>query len=84
VTGLKGGRNVDSTSNGEATDDIEDDIDVRTVAVIWGDGVPFPEVTFSGCSPYEAIGLLRVGLRRLEHEFFTELERDDEEDEDDD
>ena len=56
--------------------DAELDLDVRSVSVIWQDDNEI-RVHFSGCSAFEAIGLLRVGMRSLEDEYAL---ADDEED----
>lgn len=40
------------------------DVDVRVASVIWTDDAE-PEVTFTGCSKPEALGLLLVGIRDL-------------------
>ena len=42
-------------------------VDIRSVAVVWNcDGESSPEVFLSGISEYEAAGLLRAALSRLE------------------
>lgn len=55
-----------------------DDVDVRAVSIIWVQDDDRPEVTVSGCSVYEAIGMTLVATLRL---VFAEA-ADDEEDED--
>lgn len=60
------------------TDDEQElDMDVRSVAVIWREDTTI-EVSFDSCSAFEAIGLLRVALRKLESEFALDEEGDDE------
>ena len=62
------------------SDDISaHDIDVRSVHVIWADA-PLPDVSFYGCSAYEAIGLLRGGLRWLEKKYEIPVGEDDDDD----
>jgi hypothetical protein len=58
------------------SDDLPE-IDVRTVAVVWADDGE-PQVDWSGCSIYEAIGLLRVALVALEADAADALDTDDE------
>jgi hypothetical protein len=45
------------------SDELE--IDVRSVAVIWTEDDDTPNVSYSGCSTYEALGLLVCGAVRL-------------------
>ena len=59
--------------------------DVRTVAVIWGDGDDHPKVICSAnCSQFEALGLLRGAARRLERECEELMDFEGDEDEDED
>lgn len=61
--------------------------DLRVVSVIWRGDYPSPVIDYSGCTPFEAAGMLRAALLRLEEhnadmvEFLEEqedLESDDE------
>jgi hypothetical protein len=62
--------------------DLLDDIDIRSVSIIWTENDDRPEVAWSGCSVYEAIGLTVVGMfRMLGAEAFHPSDDDDEEDE---
>lgn len=63
------------------------DLDLRYVAVIWrndDDGDGRPTLTLGGCSEFEAIGLLRAALARLEVDssdlIFVEGDEDEDED----
>ncbi len=49
----------------EAAAELLDEVDLRTVTVIWNDSDDRPEVAFSGCSVYEAIGLAVTAVFRL-------------------
>lgn len=66
------------------------DLDVRTVAIIWGDGEPRPKViTSENVDEFLAVGLLRAALVALESRIgdyvdVEGLEDDEDEDEDDD
>lgn len=65
-----------------------EDIDIRTVAVIWGHGEPKPTIVCSkNLSQFEALGLLRAAYRRFEFEvedlIVLEGAEDDEEYDDD-
>ena len=62
---------------------LEEDWDVRTVTVVWADDEGEPEVVFSGCSPFEAIGLLDVGRLALAREFRARLVIEEDVDDDD-
>jgi hypothetical protein len=42
-----------------------DEVDVRSMTVIWNEEDDRPEVAFSGCSVYEAIGLAVTAVFRL-------------------
>ncbi len=64
-----------SNANGETPDD-ELDMDVRSVAVIWHDDETI-EISFAGCSPFEAIGLMHVGIRKLDDYALLDGDEDD-------
>lgn len=59
------------------------EMDVRAVAVIWNDRVDDPgeadepEVSWSGCSPYEAIGLLTVALGKMKRDYALQPEEEE-------
>jgi phage terminase large subunit-like protein len=55
-------------------DDTIEDPDVRVVSVMWVEDEPEPDVTFTGCSRYEAIGFLVKGLADL---IFSDEDEDD-------
>lgn len=59
----------ETSDTGDALQELADEIDIRCVSVIWTPDTPFPEVTFSGCSAYEAIGFLDAALRRLRRDY---------------
>lgn len=46
-------------------EELLDEVDIRSVSIIWGEHDDRPEVAWSGCSVYEAIGLTVVGFFRL-------------------
>jgi hypothetical protein len=62
------------------------DMDVRSVAVIWNDraddpGVADePDISFEGCSPYEAFGLLVYGAVKLLFDYALNSENGNEDD----
>jgi hypothetical protein len=62
------------------------DVDVRAVAIIWGDGEPFPKISTTNCSDFEALGLMQSAIRRLQRVCATSvvLEGEDEFDDEDD
>ena len=62
----------------------EPDTDVRYVAVVWrNEDDSGPNMMCGGCSDFEAAGLLRAALRRLERSNASSVLLDDEVDEDD-
>lgn len=68
----------------ETAAELLDEVDLRTVSVIWNEADDQPEVAFSGCSVYEAIGLSFVALfRLLATEAYPYTDDDDDEEEDD-
>lgn len=68
------------------------DLDVRTVAIIWGDGEPRPQLIISeNLDEFVALGLLRAAVIRLERKIpeYLDIEGwdddyEDYEDDDDD
>lgn len=67
----------------------EVEMDVRHVSVVWNLQTDRATVDFSGCSVFEAVGLLRAGILRLESDLADDLRfiddpEDEEEDDDDD
>ncbi len=58
------------------SDDLDTDVDVRVVSIIWADDAD-PEIEFNGCSIFEAIGLTRCALRQLEGDAIPLDEEDD-------
>jgi hypothetical protein len=58
------------------------DIDIRSLTVIWNEEDDRPEIAFSGCSIYEALGLaVTAAFRLLMTEAHTELDDDLEDEE---
>ena len=71
------------------TERLPEGVDIRTVSVIWVDGSDSPVIDYTGCSGYEAEGLMRAALKRLAKAnasamVFLEEELEYEEDESDD
>ena len=60
----------------------EIDVDVRTVSVVWNadEDDRYPQVVCSGCSEYEAMGLLRTALKWLDREYGIPNDEDDDDD----
>ena len=40
------------------SEDLDSQLDVRAVSIVWADDADAPDVIYTGCSHYEAIGLL--------------------------
>lgn len=49
----------------EIAAELLDEVDIRTMTVIWAEDQDRPEVAFSNCSVYEAIGLAVTAVFRL-------------------
>jgi hypothetical protein len=73
----------DQPADDDQAADLLDDIDIRSVSIIWTEHDERPEVCWSGCSVYEAIGLTVVGMfRMLGAEAWHPDGEDDDEEED--
>lgn len=72
------------TDDDETAAELLDEVDVRTVSVIWkAEETDDIEVCHSGCSVYEAIGMTVVAaLRLLAAEAYPYTDDDDDEEDD--
>jgi hypothetical protein len=64
----------------EIAAELLEEVDLRTVSIIWNDTDDRPDISFSGCSIYEAIGLCVTGMFRLMGAEQWPADEDEEED----
>lgn len=58
-------------------DDDLPEIDFRCVTILWHEGAPLPEITYTASSIYEAIGLLRTAVKHLERNAADDFDGED-------